>query len=107
VNDVGKDASRKRPGPIHFQAEAQVTSKKIPEAPNEGGVGTASTLRLETPKGSRRLKVAGPWAWFFFGFILFLLGLFFHFFISLFGVVLCITSILVNRNNKTQRRLRS
>jgi len=98
---------RRRPGPIGFSSESSITSNRMSEAPNPGGIGRASTPRKETPRASKELKVAGPNIWLFIGVAVTVLG------IALMsvavigvGVGVCVASLMVSQMNKTQKRLR-
>lgn len=94
-------------GPIGFHGEAKVTSQGDAPAGNEGGMGEASGPFLETPRGSKELKVAGPLVLGIGGFILLLLGLIFSLVITAVGLGMIVYAILTNRRNKTQLRLRA
>jgi hypothetical protein len=99
---------RRRPGPIGFNAESAVTSNQMPEAPNPGGMGRATTPRKETPKSSKQLNVAGPVVWGILGSIVTVLGVILVSVPIIFtGLGVCIASLMVSRMNKTQQRLRS
>jgi hypothetical protein len=94
-------------GPIGFHSEAKVTSLHDASASNEGGMGEASGPFLETPRGSKELKVAGPLVLGISGFLIFLAGLNFNLFIAAIGLGMIVYAILTNRRNRTQLRLRT
>ena len=102
-----ENVSKRRMGPIGFHGEAKVTSLRDAPASNEGGMGEASGPFLETPRGSKELKVAGPLVLGIGGFVLFLLGLIFSFVIAAVGLGIVVYAILTNRRNRTQLRLRT
>jgi hypothetical protein len=97
---------RRRPGPIAFNAESQVTKVNIGDAPNPGGIGRATPPQLETPRGSRSLRVLGPWFWFAVGGLLIIVGAFVSIFVAAIGIAVCAGSVYGARMNKTSRRLR-
>jgi len=105
--DESQNVSKRRMGPIGFHGEAKVTSLGDAPASNEGGMGEASGPFLETPKGSKELKVAGPLVLGIGGLVLLLLGLIFSLVIAVVGLVMIIFAIFTNRRNKTQLRLRA
>ena len=98
---------KRRLGPIGFHGEAKVTSMGDAPASNEGGIGEASGPFLETPRGSKELKVAGPLVLGIGGFVLFLLGLIFSLVIAAVGLGMIGFAIFTNRTNKTEQRVRS
>jgi hypothetical protein len=108
MSDNQTSGPRRRPGPIGFNAESAVTSNRMSEAPNPGGIGRATTPRKETPKTSKQLNVAGPVVWAIVGSIVAVLGIIL---VSVpvigIGLGICIASLMVSRMNKTQQRLRS
>lgn len=97
---------RRRPGPIAFNAEPHVTKLNLGDAPNPGGIGSATPPQLETPRGSRSLKVHGPLVWFAVGVLLIIVGVFVSIFVVGIGIAVCAGSVFVARMNKTSRRLR-
>ena len=98
---------RRRPGPIGFSSESSITSNRMSEAPNPGGIGRATTPRKETPRYSKKLKVAGPILWLFAGLAVAVIGIaFMSVAVIAVGVCVCIASLMVSRMNKTQVRLR-
>lgn len=106
VENPDKPAQRRRAGPISFNAEQHVTKLNLGDAPNPGGIGSATPPSLETPKGSKDLKVKGPVFWFLIGALLVVLGVFSSLVLLAAGVVVCVAAMLGNRMNKTNRRLR-
>ena len=102
-----ENVSKRRMGPVGFHGEAKVTSLRDAPANNEGGMGEASGPFLETPRGSKELKVAGPLVLGIGGFVLFLLGLIFSLVIAAAGLGMIGFAIFTNRTNKTERRVRS
>ena len=106
IEKADNPAQRRRPGPIAFNAEQHVTKLNLGDAPNPGGIGSATPPSLETPKGSRELKVKGPIFWFLIGALLIVLGVFSSLVLLAAGVVVCVAAMLGNRMNKTNRRLR-
>jgi hypothetical protein len=105
--DDSQKVGKRRMGPIGFHGEAKVTSLSDAPACNEGGMGEASGPFLETPSGSKELKVAGPLVLGIGGFILLLLGLIFSLVITAVGLGMVGIAIFTNRTNKTERRVRS
>ena len=98
---------RRRPGPIGFSSESSITSNRMSEAPNPGGIGRAATPRKETPRFSKKLKVAGPIIWLFAGLAVAVIGIvFMSVAVVAVGIGVCIASLMVLRMNKTQLRLR-
>lgn len=98
---------RRRPGPIGFSSESSITSNRMSEAPNPGGIGRAATPRNETPRVSKELKVAGPNIWLFIGIAATVLGIgFVSVAMIAVGTGVCVASFMVSRMNKTQVRLR-
>ena len=97
---------RRRPGPVAFNAEPHVTKLNLGDTPNPGGIGSATPPQLETPSGSRALKVHGPWFWFAVGVVLIIVGIFVSLFVAGIGIAVCAGSIYGARMNKTSRRLR-
>jgi hypothetical protein len=98
---------RRRPGPIGFSSESSITSNRLSEAPNPGGIGRATTPRKETPRVSKELKVAGPNIWLFIGAAVTVLGIaFVSVAVIAVGIGVCIASLMVSQMNKTQKRLR-
>jgi hypothetical protein len=98
---------RRRPGPIGFSSESSITSNRMSEAPNPGGIGRAATPRKETPRVSKELKVAGPNIWLFIGVAVTVLGIIFvSVAVIAVGTGVCVASLMVSRMNKTQVRLR-
>ena len=69
-----ESVKKRRMGPVGFHGEAKVTSIGDAPAGNEGGMGEASGPFLETPGGTKELKVAGPLVLGIRGFCIFLLG---------------------------------
>ena len=106
IEKADNPAQRRRPGPIAFNAEQHVTKLNLGDAPNPGGIGSATPPSLETPKGSRELKVKGPIFWFLIGALLIVLGVFSSLILLAAGVAVCVAAMLGNRMNKTNRRLR-
>jgi len=102
-----ENVNKRRMGPIGFHSEAKVTSLRDAPASNEGGMGEASGPFLETPRGSKDLKVAGPLVLGISGFFLILIGIIFSLGISAIGLGMIVYAILINRRNRTQLRLRS
>jgi hypothetical protein len=102
-----ENVSKRRMGPIGFHGEAKVTSLHDAPASNEGGMGEASGPFLETPHGSKELKVAGPLVLGIVGFLVFLLGLIFGLVISAIGLAMIGFAIFSNRTSKIERRVRS
>ena len=102
-----ENVNKRRMGPIGFHGEAKVTSLRDAPASNEGGMGEASGPFLETPRGSKELKVAGPLVLGIGGFVLFLLGLIFSLAIAAAGLGMIGFAIFTNRTNKTERRVGS
>ena len=100
-------SKNRRPGPIGFSGESSITSNRMTEAPNPGGIGRATTLRKETPRTSKELKVSGPWLWMLVGTVVIVLGV-----VSISvpviaaGVAICVSALMVSRMNRTQQRLR-
>lgn len=108
MNDESNSGARRRPGPIGFNVESAVTSNRMSEAPNPGGMGRATTPRKETPKTSKELNVAGPVVWAIVGSIIAILGIvLLSVPVIAVGIGVCIASLMVSRMNKTQQRLRS
>jgi hypothetical protein len=107
MSDQTPPQPRRRPGPIGFSGEAQVTSNKISPAPNTGGIGQANTPRKETPRKSKELKVAGPAIWSVAGIFIFVIGIILLSPIVVVGGILVVAvAFAVNRTNQTQKRLR-
>lgn len=106
IEKADNSAQRRRPGPIAFNAEQHVTKLNLGDAPNPGGIGSATPPSLETPKGSRELKVKGPMFWFLIGALLVILGVVSSLILLAAGVAVCVAAVLGNRMNKTNRRLR-
>jgi len=102
-----ENVRKRRLGPIGFHGEAKVTSLRDTPASNEGGMGEASGPFLETPRGSKELKVAGPLVLGIGGFLIFLLGLISSLIIAAIGLGMIVCAIFTNRMNKTERRVRS
>lgn len=98
---------RRRPGPVSFRAESQITSVNLGDAPNRGEIGEASVPRMETPTGSRELKVRGPLFWSVVGVFIAIVGLFVSLYWTAVGIGICLASVLTWRMNRTSRRLRS
>jgi len=108
MSDNHAPSSRRRPGPIGFNAESKVTSNLISDAPNPGGMGHATTPRKETPKSSKELNVVGPGVWAVLGVVVAIAGIvLFSVLVIAVGIGICIASLMVSRMNKTQQRLRS
>ena len=105
--DEPKNVNKRRLGPIGFHGEAKVTSMRDTPASNEGGMGEASGPFLETPLGSKELKVAGPLILGIGGLFLILSGMIFSLGISAVGLGMIVYAIFTNRTNKTERRVRS
>lgn len=106
--DQPQDAQKRRPGPVGFHAEAKVTSLRTPPAANLGGISEASGPKLETPRKSKELKVAGPMVWAAVGVAVFVVGVvLFEGVIAVIGLMTCIAAVFVSRRNKTELRLRS
>ena len=98
----------RRPGPIGFHAEAKVTSLRTRPADNREGIGEAKGPTRETPRSSKELKVWGPAIWGTIGVVLSLMGaILLTPVIVLIGLVICVGAALTNRNNRTEKRLRS
>ncbi len=89
-----------------FSAEPNVTKLNLGDAPNPGGIGSATPLRKETPTGSKELKVKGPVFWFVVGVALVVIGAFASVFVAAIGVAVCAGSVIGGRMNQTSRRLR-
>ena len=102
-----ENVRKRRLGPIGFHGESKVTSVGNAPAGNEGGMGEASGPFLETPRGTKELKVAGPLVLGISGFLIFLLGLIFSLIIAAIGLGMIGFAIFTNRTNKTERRVRS
>lgn len=102
-----ESVKKRRMGPVGFHGEAKATSIGGTPASNEGGMGEASGPFLETPHGTKELKVAGPLVLGLSGFGIFLLGLLFNLIIAGIGLAMIGFAIFTNRTNKTERRVRS
>ena len=106
VESSDRPRQRRRPGPVAFNAEPNVTKLNLGDAPNPGGIGSATPLRKETPTGSKELRVKGPVFWFVIGLVLVVLGLFSSIGVAGIGVAICVGSVMGSRMNRTSRRLR-
>ncbi len=102
-----ENGKKRRMGPVGFHGEAKVTSIGGAPASNEGGMGEASGPFLETPHGTKELKVAGPLVLGLSGFAILLLGLLLNLIIAGIGLAMIGFAIFTNRTNKTERRVRS
>ena len=102
-----QSSSTKRPGPVSFNAETGVTSNRIEAVSDPRSLSVASTPKLETPRGSKELKVMGPYGLVFLGVFLVVSGLIISLILTLVGLVLLVLAFVVGRENKIQRRLRN
>lgn len=102
-----ESVKKRRMGPVGFHGEAKVTNIGGSPASNEGGMGESSGPFLETPRGTKELKVAGPLVLGLSGFAIFLLGVLLNFIVAFVGLGMIGFAIATNRTNKTERRVRS
>jgi len=100
-------SKKRRMGPVGFRGEAKVTSLGGAPASNKGGMGESSGPSLETPSGTKELKVAGPLLLGVSGLAVFLLGLLINLIVAAVGLGMISFAIFTNRTNKIERRVRS
>lgn len=97
----------RRPGPIGFHGEANVTNFNLGHLSrdNAGGIGLASPPSLEGAKETKKLAATSPLVLGVFGGCIAVLGLFLELTIFGLGLWLVVYSIFLNQNNEEIKRL--
>jgi hypothetical protein len=108
VDSSPTQGSGRRKGPVSFQAEAKATSLHVPVAHEPFAIARAAGPTLETPRGSKKLSVAGPITWLVLGLVSIVLAVvLLSLILAVIGIALCLIAYLTGRVNRTERRLRA
>lgn len=98
----------RRPGPIGFHAESKTSTQPRIHGKDELGIGEAVGPTIETPKGSKELKVTPIFTWTIAGAIITLVGaLLVSSIVISIGILIIISTWFAKRRIDTDSRLRS